>query len=103
MQYPWPGNLLEMENAISGAVMLAASDFIDSDDLPEHVRQPSGPASAVEPWQPISLEEVSNKHIQRVLEACGGNRVRAARVLGIGRTSLYRYLKRESQNIVHVS
>ena len=103
MQYPWPGNVCEIENAISGAVMLASSDFIDSDDLPEYLRQPSSPASAVEPWQPISLEEVSNKHIQRVLEACGGNRVRAAHVLGIGRTSLYRYLKRESQNIVRVS
>ena len=45
---------------------------------------------------PLSMDEVRLAHIQRVLDHCGGNRVRAARLLGIGRTSLYRYLKREA-------
>ena len=46
-------------------------------------------------WRPLSLEEVRKMHIQRVLEMCQGNRLRAAQILGIGRTSLYRYLKRD--------
>jgi hypothetical protein len=46
-------------------------------------------------WKPLSLEEVQKAHIQRVLGMCQGNRLRAAQFLGIGRTSLYRYLKRD--------
>jgi len=45
-------------------------------------------------WSPLPLDEVRSVHIQRVLEMCNGNRVRTAQVLGIGRTSLYRFLKR---------
>ena len=44
-------------------------------------------------WLPLPLDEVGSIHIQRVLEMCRGNRVRAAQTLGIGRTSLYRFLK----------
>ena len=102
MQYGWPGNVRELENVIAGAALLAAGEFIDVDDLPNHVRQPSGPAVG-EPWRPVPLEEVRNRHIQKVLEACGGNRVRAAQLLGIGRTSLYRYLKREGQSSAHAA
>jgi DNA-binding protein Fis len=43
------------------------------------------------------LDAVRKEHIERVLELCSGNRVRAAQMLGIGRTSLYRYLKREGK------
>jgi DNA-binding protein Fis len=44
-------------------------------------------------WRPLALDEVRKLHIQRVLELCLGNRLRAAQILGIGRTSLYRYRK----------
>jgi ActR/RegA family two-component response regulator len=46
-------------------------------------------------WKPLSLDDVRKMHIQRVLEMCQGNRLRAAQILGIGRTSLYRYLKHD--------
>ncbi len=46
-------------------------------------------------WKPLSLEEVQKLHIRRLLRMCQGNRLRAAPFLGIGRTSLYRYLKRD--------
>jgi DNA-binding protein Fis len=50
-------------------------------------------------WKPLSLEEVRKLHIRRVLELCQGNRLRAAQILGIGRTSLYRYLKRDGYDM----
>jgi two-component system response regulator HydG len=43
----------------------------------------------------LSLDEVGKMHIQRLLDMCQGNRLRAAQILGIGRISLYRYLKRD--------
>jgi DNA-binding NtrC family response regulator len=64
------------------------------DELAEHLRKsPGGTASPDHDWRPLPLSEMRRIHIQRVLETCNGNRVRAARVLGIGRTSLYRFLK----------
>ncbi|PYU32486.1 MAG: sigma-54-dependent Fis family transcriptional regulator [Acidobacteria bacterium] len=99
MQHSWPGNVRELENVISGACITAANDFIDVDDFPKHLQKPLGRAGpGGETWRPLPLEEVRRLHIQRVLEMCEGNRVRAAQVLGIGRTSLYRYLKRAAKN-----
>jgi ActR/RegA family two-component response regulator len=49
-----------------------------------------GGAGSRDDWRPLSLEEVRKQHIQRVLAMCKGNRLRAAQVLGIGRTSFYR-------------
>jgi len=71
------------------------NDFIDIDDLPENLLKPAAQnGRGGESWRPLPLAEVRRQHIRRVLEACEGNRVRAAQMLGIGRTSLYRFLKR---------
>lgn len=51
-----------------------------------------------ENWQPLSLDEVRKVHIQKALYMCNGNRLRAAQILGIGHTSLYRYLKRDGSD-----
>jgi DNA-binding NtrC family response regulator len=94
LQYPWPGNVRELENVISVACITAAGEFLDVADLPAQLRKPASQPSAEPRGGPLSLEEVRQQHIERVLELCGGNRLRAAQILGIGRTSLYRYLKR---------
>lgn len=94
LQHPWPGNVRELENVISSACLTTASDFIDLDDLPEEFQKPAIGVGARETWRPMPLEEVRRLHIERVLETCQGNRVRTAQVLGIGRTSLYRFLRR---------
>jgi two-component system response regulator HydG len=95
LQHDWPGNVRELENVISSAAITSTTDFIDVNDLPEHLQRPTGRTGpGAENWRPLPLEEVRRIHIQRVLEMCGGNRVRASQILGIGRTSLYRYLKR---------
>ena len=95
LQHDWPGNVRELENVISSAAISAAGAFIDVGDLPKHLQKPlrrNGDLAG--DWRPLPLDEVRRIHIQRVLETCRGNRVRAAQMLGIGRTSLYRFLKR---------
>jgi two-component system response regulator AtoC len=93
LHHVWPGNVRELENVIATAAITAMGDFIDLADLPEHLQHgsPRGPEGAG--WRPLSLDDVRKLHIQKVLELCHGNRLRTAQILGIGRTSLYRYLK----------
>jgi DNA-binding NtrC family response regulator len=98
LQHDWPGNVRELENVISSAAITAGADFIDVCDLPEHLQRPRRRATALEEnWKPLPLDDVRSIHIQRVLDLCHGNRVRAAQTLGIGRTSLYRFLKRSNK------
>lgn len=95
LQHPWPGNVRELENVISTACITATGDFIDLSDLPEQLQHRPAHLGGDDDWQPLSLDEVRKVHIQKVLQMCNGNRLRAAQILGIGRTSLYRYLKRD--------
>ena len=97
LQHSWPGNVRELENVISSASLVAQNDFIDVQDLPENLQNPERPSEPAKSWRPLPLQDVRREHIERVLELCSGNRVRAAQMLGIGRTSLYRYLKREGR------
>jgi len=94
VRHTWPGNVRELENTISSACITAAAEVIDVEDLPENLRRPNGDAPAEPGWRPTTLDEVRREHIERVLQSCQGNRLRAAQTLGIGRTSLYRFLKR---------
>ncbi|RMF85430.1 MAG: sigma-54-dependent Fis family transcriptional regulator [Nitrospirae bacterium] len=88
LSHPWPGNVRELENVIQAAVALAPRPVIEADDLP--LGEPAGEdeGSALAP-----LREVERRHILRVLEAVGGSRSRAARLLGIDRSTLYRKLR----------
>src|SRR6202049_2807448 len=99
LQHPWPGNVRELENVISTACITAMGDFIDISDLPEHLQHRTTRLAGDEDWRPLSLEDVRKVHIQKVLQMCNGNRLRAAQILGIGRTSLYRYLKRDGYEV----
>jgi DNA-binding NtrC family response regulator len=94
LQHSWPGNVRELENVISSACMMTTGEFIDVADLPENVQKPGPSRESSNVWLPLPLDEVRRQHIERVLEMCHGNRVRASQLLGIGRTSLYRFLKR---------
>jgi DNA-binding NtrC family response regulator len=95
LQHPWPGNVCELENVISTACITATGDFIDIPDLPENLQHRTPVLNNDEEWRPLCLDEVRKLHIRKVLQMCNGNRLRAAQILGIGRTSLYRYLKRD--------
>ena len=91
--YPWPGNIRELENVIGNACMMVEGDLIDVDDLPERLREPLT-NDAVTDDSLISLEELQKRHVLRVLEAVGGNKARAAEILGIGRATIYQLLSK---------
>jgi DNA-binding NtrC family response regulator len=103
LQHSWPGNVRELENVLSSACMTAAGDFIDVCDLPEHLQKPKAARETTQAWLPLPLDEIRKQHIHRVLNMCKGNRVRAAQLLGIGRTSLYRFLKRDANEEHHAA
>jgi DNA-binding NtrC family response regulator len=94
-QHDWPGNVRELENLIAGAAITASAELIDISDFPEHLQKAHRrSASASAPWTPLPLDEPAKRSYPEVLDMCHGNRVRTTQVLGIGQTSLYRFLKR---------
>jgi DNA-binding NtrC family response regulator len=91
--YSWPGNIRELENVIGNACMMADGRFIDINDLPERLRETQRDDSATNEAL-FSLEEAQRRHIMRVLDRVGGNKLRAAKILGVGRTTIYKLLQR---------
>ncbi len=96
LAYTWPGNVRELQNAMERAVALTRFEEISVDDLPEKIRRYQRSQvlpEASDPTELVRLEEVERRYILRVLEAVGGRRSDAARVLGIDRKTLYRKLE----------
>ena len=91
--YPWPGNVRELENVIENACMMVDGKFIDTNDLPERLRTASTEDSVIDEGL-LSLDEVQRRHVMRVLERVGGNKARAAEILGLGRATIYQILSR---------
>jgi len=91
--YPWPGNVRELENVIGNACMMADGNLIDIIDLPERLRKPLNESLAGDESF-LSMEQVQRRHILRVLEVVGGNKARAAEVLGMGRATIYQLLSK---------
>jgi DNA-binding NtrC family response regulator len=91
--YPWPGNVRELENVIGNACMMTDGKFIDINDLPERFQGRLSDDAPVDEAL-FSLEEVQRRHVMRVLERVGGNKARAAEILGVGRATIYQLLSR---------
>jgi len=97
VSYAWPGNVRELQNAIERAVGLTRFEQLTVDDLPEKVhqyRRSDVIVAGIDPSELAPLDEVERRYIGRVLEAAGGNKTLAARILGIDKTTLYRKLER---------
>ena len=95
--YPWPGNVRELSNAMKHGMALAQRGVIEAEDLPEELHAPLRAAPHEAPCETRalrSLAEVEREHVLRVVAACGGSQTEAARVLGIGRNTLWRKLQR---------
>jgi DNA-binding NtrC family response regulator len=95
VRYDWPGNVRELENALERAAVLSTENLIRPQALPDRVREAPKPRLAAEeaPSNP-TMEVVERAYIQWVLQAEGGNKTRAAEVLGIDPSTLYRKLNR---------
>jgi DNA-binding NtrC family response regulator len=103
ISFAWPGNVRELRNCLERATALSTGDLIEADQV---LPSPSGgqgdssgglleqaPASAAPQGPPATLDELERQHILRVLNQTGGNRERAAAILGISARTLYRKLR----------
>jgi two-component system response regulator HydG len=97
LAYAWPGNVRELQNAIERAVALTQHEQVLVEDLPERIRDYGAGHVLVageDPSELAPLEAVEQRYVARVMEAVGGNKTLAARVLGLDRKTLYRKLAR---------
>src|SRR6204780_2433368 len=92
MGYDWPGNVRELENAIERAIALGSGPILHVGDLPSSLQYPSS-ERAPEKDELLPLEELERRAILRTLRQTTGDKLAAARILGIGKTTLYRKLK----------
>ena len=97
MAYDWPGNVRELENAIERAVALGTGPILHVGDLPSNL-QYSSDENLSNSDELLALDVMERRAILRALRETGGDKLAAARLLGIGKTTLYRKLKQyESQ------
>jgi DNA-binding NtrC family response regulator len=92
MAYDWPGNVRELENAIERAVALGSGPILHAGDLPTSLQYGTGERLPHND-ELLPLEELERRAILRALKEAGGDKLAAARILGIGKTTLYRKLK----------
>jgi DNA-binding NtrC family response regulator len=97
LSYSWPGNVRELESCMERAVAMASSEQLTLEDLPDKIRFfeiEHETADVVEPDPSVvPLLELERRHILRTLKRLGGNKMRAAQLLGIDRRTLYRRLE----------
>jgi len=110
ISYDWPGNVRELENAVERAVIIAAGRQIELDDLPAAIgnvvagRQATlrveraqaaseGRSTKLEIEVPSSMDEIERQAIEATLDYTSGDKTRAARLLSIGRKTIYRKLE----------
>jgi len=89
MSYNWPGNIRELENVIERSALVAIANFINPDDLPAYLENASTEEAAS-----FSIDDVISTHIKRTLTSVGGNKTRAASLMGISRRSLQRKMSK---------
>ncbi|MGA7841909.1 MAG: sigma-54 dependent transcriptional regulator [Candidatus Acidiferrales bacterium] len=92
MAYDWPGNVRELENAIERAIALGSGPILHAGDLPTNLQYGTG-ERLPQNDELLPLDELERRAILRALREAGGDKLAAARMLGIGKTTLYRKLK----------
>src|ERR1700723_2666757 len=98
MAYDWPGNVRELENAIERAMALGSGPILHAGDLPTSLQYGAGERPPQND-ELLPLEEMERRAILRALREAGGDKLAAARILGIGKTTLYRKLKQYQSEI----
>ena len=92
-RYAWPGNVRELQNAVHYALARSDGALLGPEDLPPEVQR-----DQAKPGPDRKLEAAA---VQAALKQCGGNKVQAAKLLGIGRATLYRFLKSHDTPVSH--
>jgi two-component system, NtrC family, response regulator AtoC len=94
--HSWPGNVRDLENTLESVVALNRSGVITPDDLPAKITQPSGEGGRAEEFfaHLPTLDALEARYVSHVLKVTGGNKARAAGILGINRKTLYRMQER---------
>ena len=95
----WPGNIRELENVIGNACMMSDGPVIDIAHLPPELRGEDRSPTAFSPASSLSLSDVQREHVRRVVDMVGGNKLRAAEILGISRSTLYTFLSMREESV----
>ncbi len=93
LSYDWPGNIRELANVLERAQILAEDNIITLDDLPENMLL-IAPSAETSEADPLNLHEMERRGVRVALEKANGNKVHAAKALGISRRSLYRLIEK---------
>jgi len=93
MRYPWPGNVRELQNAVHYALAGCHGEVAGPADLPQEIRRSSAPRGPV--------PKLNFAVVAAALKQCGGNKVQAAKLLGVGRATLYRFLVSHEASLSH--
>jgi sigma-54 dependent transcriptional regulator, acetoin dehydrogenase operon transcriptional activator AcoR len=96
MDYPWPGNVRQLQNTIQYAIVKCSSNKILPGNLPFEVRDFDNSACGYSRRQKLSIEAV-----RTALEKTGGNKAKAAKELGVGRATLYRFLSNHPDTVLN--
>ena len=93
--YQWPGNVRELENTIERAVLLSKSDILKPDDFPQKISDPV-PMNVISESKPETptLESIEKAYIHFVMSQTEGKKTKAAKILGIDASTLYRKIER---------
>lgn len=93
VNYEWPGNVRELENVVERTVALCEGESIEPTDLPEKLTQVKVAIRDLDDYQ-MTLDALEEQHIKKVLQKAAGDKVKAAQILGINLSTLYRKLAR---------
>ncbi|WP_455379401.1 sigma-54-dependent transcriptional regulator [Petrachloros mirabilis] len=96
VRYAWPGNVRELQHVIERAVALATHSVISVEDLPFELLGDKDYQKHLNKNLPGTLEALQREQVLKILASTGGNKERAARLLGISRRTLYRFIDRYS-------
>ncbi len=98
MRYPWPGNIRELRNAIERAVLIAPTDEILPVHLPSELRSDAQGIAPQDLFSSVmSLDEMERSYVRFILDKVGGNKTRAAEILGISRLTLREKIKMQGE------
>ena len=91
LSYKWPGNVRELQNVLERGMILSEQNLITEKALPLDLVVTLDQRASDQPFQ--TLQEIEREHILRVLDYVNGHKTKAAKILGIGRKTLYRKIQ----------